>query len=335
MTALADPVAPIPAGPERNLAEGEAQSKDDELLDAYSRAVMGVVDALGPAVVSLQVRRGFRGMVAGEGSGLVVAPDGYVLTNSHVVHRTGRVQVTLADGRRVEGHAVGDDPPTDLALVKVDASALPYAPLEPVRIRPGQLCVAIGNPLGFHATVSAGVISALGRSLRGRDSRLIDDVVQHTAPLNPGNSGGPLASSTGRVLGINTAIIAGSNSIGFAVSVGTAAWVLAQLIARGRVRRAWLGIGGHTRRLDRRLAHHHGIDADSAVEIAEVTAGSPAAAAGLRDGDLLVSFAGKPLTSIEDLLRALRDWEPGRLASLRVLTRGRARDVAVTPREAT
>ncbi|HTM20608.1 MAG TPA: trypsin-like peptidase domain-containing protein [Kofleriaceae bacterium] len=307
--------------------------KDEDLLDAYSRAVMGVVDALGPAVASLQVRRGFRGMMQGEGSGVVVAPDGYVLTNSHVVHEVPRARVTLADGTRLDGQVIGDDPHTDLALVKVDASALPYAPIEPARIRPGQLCVAIGNPLGFHATVSAGVVSALGRSLRGRDSRLIDDVVQHTAPLNPGNSGGPLASSSGKVLGINTAIIAGSNSIGFAVSVTTAAWVLGQLMARGRVRRSWLGIGGHTRRLDRRLARAHGIEADSAVEIAEVTSGSPAAAAGLRDGDLLVAFAGKPVTSIEDLLRALRDWEPGRKGTLRVLSRGRPREVDITPRE--
>jgi S1-C subfamily serine protease len=310
------------------------EPKDEDLLDAYSSAVIGVVDKLGPAVASLRVRRGFRGMMAGEGSGVVVAPDGYVLTNSHVVHKAPKVGVTLADGARLDGHVIGDDPPTDLALVKVDGSALPYAPIEPTTIRPGQLCVAIGNPLGFHATVSAGVISALGRSLRGRDSRLIDDIVQHTAPLNPGNSGGPLASSSGKLLGINTAIIAGSNSIGFAVSVGTAAWVLAQLMARGRVRRSWLGIGGHTRRLDRRLARANGIEAESAVEIAEVTGGSPAAAAGLRDGDLLVAFAGKPLTTIEDLLRALRDWEPGRRGTLRVLTRGRPRDVDITPREA-
>ncbi len=320
IAAVADPIEPEP--------------KDEELFDAYSKSVIGVVDKLGPAVASLRVRRGFRGMMAGEGSGVVVAPDGYVLTNSHVVHKAPKVGVTLADGARVDGHVIGDDPPTDLALVKVDGSGLPYAPIEAATIRPGQLCVAIGNPLGFHATVSAGVISALGRSLRGRDSRLIDDIVQHTAPLNPGNSGGPLASSSGKVLGINTAIIAGSNSIGFAVSVGTAAWVLAQLMARGRVRRSWLGIGGHTRRLDRRLARANGIEAESAVEIAEVTGGSPAAAAGLRDGDLLVAFAGKPVTTIEDLLRALRDWEPGRRGTLRVLTRGRPRDVDITPREA-
>jgi len=322
---------PDPRDPD---APASADAADDgELLDAYSRAVIGVVDALGPAVASLRIKRGFRGMMRGEGSGLVVTPDGYVLTNSHVVHRAGRVAVVLADGRRLDGYLVGDDPGTDLALVKVDASSLAYAPLEPIRIRPGQLCVAIGNPLGFHATVSAGVVSALGRSLRGRDSRLIDDVVQHTAPLNPGNSGGPLASSTGKVLGINTAIIAGSNSIGFAVSVDTAAWVLAQLIARGRVRRAWLGIGGHTRRLDRRLARAHAIAADTAVEVAEVTGGSPAAAAGLRDGDLVIGFAGRPVATIEDLLRALRDWEPGKRAVLRVLSRGQAREVDITPRE--
>ncbi len=305
---------------------------DDALLDAYSRAVMSVVNRVGPAVASLQTR-GRRGRGGGEGSGLVVAPDGYVLTNSHVVRAGRTVRVTLPGGDQVEGTVAGDDPPSDLAVVRADASSLAHVVLDArVAPRPGQLAIAIGNPLGFQETVSAGVVSALGRSLQGHAARLIDDVIQHTAPLNPGNSGGPLADSAGRILGINTAMIRGSQGIGFAVSVDTAAWVLGEILARGRVRRAFLGIGGRTRPLDRRLAHHHGLTQRSAVEVMSVEGGSPASAAGLRDGDLVVALDGEPVTGVVNLVRLLRRITPGDHVALRVISRGR--ELAVSARAA-
>jgi S1-C subfamily serine protease len=200
-------------------------------------------------------------------------------------------------------------------------------------VRPGQLVVAIGNPLGFASTVSAGVVSALGRSLRGRDNRLIDGVIQHTAPLNPGNSGGPLADARGRVVGINTAIIARSQGIGFAVSAEIAAWVLAQLLARGRVRRSFLGVGGATRPLDRRLARAHNIESPTAVEIMSVDDSSPAARAGLRDGDIVHRIGERAVTSIDELVRAMRDVPPGQPTVLGILRRGQPLAVAVTPIE--
>ena len=307
---------------------------DDEALDAYSRAVIRVVTEVGPAVVSLQVRRKGWRRQAGEGSGVIVAPDGYVLTNSHVVHGASEVRAGLPDGRRLIGHVVGDDPPTDLALVRIEGSPLPYAPLHDSTVpRQGQLVIAIGNPLGFESTVSTGVVSALGRSLRGRGGNLIDNVLQHTAPLNPGNSGGPLVSSNGKLVGINTAIIARSQGIGFAVPAETAAWVVTQLLARGKVRRSILGLGGHSRRLDRRLVRHHELQADSAVEIMSVSQDGPAAQAGLRDGDLVYAFDEKPVATVDDLHRMLRDWLPGTEVIVRALRRGRARVFAVVPIE--
>jgi S1-C subfamily serine protease len=307
---------------------------DDELLDAYSRAVVGVVERAGPAVVSLEVARsrGARGGAGASGSGFVVTPDGYVMTNSHVVHGMRHVRVRAPSGETVEGQVMGDDPPTDLALVRIDASAIgAHLPIDgALAPRVGQLAVAIGNPLGFESTVSTGVISALGRSLRGRAGRLIDGVIQHTAPLNPGNSGGPLLDASGRVLGVNTAIIAYSQGIGFAVAVETAAWVLGQLLQHGRVRRAWLGVGAMRRPLDRRLAYHHGLGA-AAVEVQSVERDSPAARAGLRDGDLIVRFGERAIEGVDDLHRALRTWLAGTPATLRVLRRGTPLAIDITP----
>ncbi len=324
----APPAAPAPV----------AAPDDAELLDAFSRAVTGVVDEVGPAVVSLQVKpagRGRRG--EGAGSGVVVTPDGYLLTNSHVVGGAGaraELRVRTAAGEVVAGHLVGDDPATDLAVVKIDPDAVGAAraaALDAVAsLRPGQLVVAIGNPLGFESTVSTGVVSALGRSLRGRGGRLIDGVVQHTAPLNPGNSGGPLLDARGRVVGINTAIIAGSQGLGFAIGAETTAWVLSQLLAAGRVRRVWLGLGGARRPLDRRLARHHDLG-DTAVEVMSVEPGSPAARAGLVDGDLVVAFGGAPVTSVDDLHRRLRDAPAGVAVELTVIRRGGRIAVAITP----
>lgn len=321
-------------------------ASDEDLLDAYSRAVVDVVERAGQAVVSLEVGgkisgtrsprerlREWRAPNAGAGSGFVVTPDGYVMTNSHVVSNRSQIRVRTPAGETIEGRLAGDDPATDLALVRVEPSALAGTFLAidgALAPRVGQLAVAIGNPLGFESTVSAGVVSALGRSLHGKGGRLIDGVIQHTAPLNPGNSGGPLLDGRGRVLGVNTAIIAGSQSIGFAVAVETAAWVLSQLLAHGRVRRAWLGIGASKRPLDRKLAYHHGLGR-SAVEVQAVEANSPASRAALKEGDLLVRFATTAITSVEDLHRALRTWPADQPAELGVIRRGVRIAISLTP----
>ncbi len=311
---------------------------DDDLLDAYSQAVIGVVDKAGAAVVSLEVHQRGAMARAGAGSGFVVTPDGYVMTNSHVVSNARSIKVRTPSGEILDGQLTGEDPATDLALVRVDAKALaqangtvPYLSVDgSLTPRVGQLAVAIGNPLGFESTVSTGVVSALGRSLRGRGNRLIDGVIQHTAPLNPGNSGGPLLDTAGRVIGVNTAIIARSQSIGFAIAVETASWVLSQLLAHGKVRRAWLGLGAARRPLDRRLAYHHGLGA-SAVEVQSVEPGSPAAKTGLVDGDLIVRFADKPIENVDDLHKSLRTWELGKTARLGVIRRGTRVDLDITP----
>jgi S1-C subfamily serine protease len=324
------------------IAAARSETGDAELFDAYSAAVVGVVDRAGPAVVSLEVRGALKARTGigphGAGSGFLVAPDGYVMTNSHVVAAGKDLRVRTAGGETLAAHIVGDDPATDLALVKIDASGLaelgavaPFLAMDgTLAPRPGQLVVAIGNPLGFESTVSTGVVSGLGRSLRGRTGRLIDGVIQHTAPLNPGNSGGPLLDGKGRVLGVNTAIIARSQGIGFAVGVDTAAWVLGQLLAHGRVRRAWLGIGAVRRPLDRRLARHHALGA-AAVEVQSVEPKSPAERAGLKDGDLVVAFAGTKVEGVDDLHRALRDWPADRSAELALIRRGARMTVAITP----
>jgi len=302
---------------------------DAELLDAYSQAVIGVVEKAGAAVVSLEV--GSQRGPAGAGSGFIVTPDGYVMTNSHVVSGARHIKVRMPSGDVAEGQVMGDDPATDLALVRADlGSVTPLSVDGSLAPRVGQLAVAIGNPLGFESTVSTGVVSALGRSLRGKSNRLIDGVIQHTAPLNPGNSGGPLLDAAGRVLGVNTAIIARSQNLGFAIAVETAAWVLGQLLQHGRVRRAWLGLGAARRPLDRRLAYHHGLAA-AAVEIQAVEPGSPASRAGLVDGDLLVKFADKPVESVDELHRILRGWQAGLSARLVVIRRGARLDLDITP----
>jgi S1-C subfamily serine protease len=298
--------------------------------------VIGVVEAAGPAVVSIEVA-GKRGP-SGAGSGFVVTPDGYVMTNSHVVSGAKKIRVRTPAGEVTEGQVMGDDPATDLAVVRVETGALAsgggrplYLPVDAaVTTRVGQLAVAIGNPLGFESTVSTGVVSALGRSLRGRENRLIDGVIQHTAPLNPGNSGGPLLDSSARVIGVNTAIIARSQGIGFAIAVETASWVLGQLLQHGRVRRAWLGIGAARRPLDRRLAYHHGHGA-AAVEVQSVDPKSPAARGGLTDGDLIVKLDDRAIESVDDLHRALRDREAGKMLRLAVIRRGARLEVEVTP----
>jgi S1-C subfamily serine protease len=319
------PTSPVPAD----------RPSDLELLDAYSRAVVSVVESAGPAVVSVSVRgRPGRPTRPGEGSGFLVAPDGYLLTNSHVVHGAPTVKARLPGGDELAAQVVGDDPATDLALVRVAASSLPFLAVDgATRARPGQLAIAIGSPLGFESTVTTGVVSALGRSLRAGDGRLIDNVIQHTAPLNPGNSGGPLVDSTGRVLGVNTAMMSRTQAIGFAIPVATAAWVIGEILARGRVRRAWLGVAAQTRLLDRRLARHHDLTQRSAVEIMSISRRGPAASAGLEEGDLLVRVAERAVASIDELQGLLREWPPGRPAELHILRRGKALTITAVPSE--
>jgi S1-C subfamily serine protease len=308
----------------------DSETREREALDAYSRTVIAVVERSGPAVASLRVRAGRRRHA--EGSGFFVTPDGYALTNHHVVHGARQIELSLPDGERHEARLVGEDPGTDLALVRVAASSLPYLPLGTgAAPKPGQLVVAIGNPLGFSATVSAGVVSALGRSLRAPEGRLIDDVIQHTAPLNPGNSGGPLLSSSGRVVGVNTAMIGMSQGIGFAIAADTAEWVLSELLSAGKVRRGVLGIAGQPRRIDRKLLRELGLEQTSGVEVMSVEPSGAAARAGLIQGDLLITFDGHALHGIDDLQRQLRRWVAGRKTELHLLRGHERRTIEVQP----
>jgi len=299
---------------------------DDAALDAYSRAVMGAVEAVSPSVVSLSVghRRRFG---QGAGSGVVIAPDGYVLTNAHVVDGAGRVDVTFPGGKTVEARPVGGDRATDLAVVRVAGSDFAHARIgADGELARGQLVVAIGNPLGFDSTVSAGVVSATGRSLRGHDGRLVENLVQHTAPLNPGNSGGPLVDFRGRLVGINTAIIAFAQGMSFAIPSETVNWVVPKLLADGRVRRAYLGIQGQTVR----TAAGKG----TGVLVVSIERGSPAESAGLLQGDIIASVDGKPITSIDGLLRALARHAVGATLDVGVQRAGDPRTLSVRTREA-
>ncbi len=251
---------------------GATRNADADLLDAYSEAVIAVVEAVGPAVVSIAVEKAGREPVPepmGAGSGVLVAPDGYLLTNHHMVEMSDRLRVTLTDGTSMGAVLVGSDPSNDLAVVRAEGAGLPYATLgDSGVLRAGQLVIAIGNPFGFQSTVSTGIVSALGRALRSRDGRLIENVIQHTAPLNPGNSGGPLVDSRGRVAGINTAIIAMAQGIGFSIPANTARYAISQLLTYGHVRRGYLGISARPRPLARRLVRHHRLPFDAGVEVA-------------------------------------------------------------------
>jgi S1-C subfamily serine protease len=310
-------------------------AEDRALLDAYSRAVIDVVDRVGSAVVKLDVRTDGSRRHGGSGSGVIVAPDGLVLTNSHVVGGANRVSVTTVDGRRLVARVVGDDPDTDLALVRVEASAtLPAAALgDSKKLKRGQLVIAIGNPLGFESTVTTGVVSALGRSLRASTGRLIDDLIQTDAALNPGNSGGPLVSSRGEVVGINTAVILGAQGICFAVASNTASFVLGELVRHGRVRRAFIGISGQRTALPRRLRHAAGLDQDSAVMVAAIEPASPAARAGLSVGDIVIALDGHAITGADDLIRLLTGEKIGRSVEIEILRSGQRQRVALTPAE--
>jgi S1-C subfamily serine protease len=323
------------ASSESPLSETSVPADDQALLDAYSRAVIDVVDRVGPAVVRLDVKADDKTRRGGTGSGVIVSPDGLVLTNSHVVGGSTRLNVSTVDGRSLTARVVGDDPDTDLALVRVDSPAtLPAGALgDSKRLKRGQLVIAIGNPLGFESTVTTGVISALGRSLRAQSGRLIDDVIQTDAALNPGNSGGPLVSSRGEVIGINTAVIMGAQGICFAVAANTANFVLGELVRHGRVRRAFIGIAAQQMTIPRRLRHAAGLAQDGAVMVASVESGSPADRAGVVAGDIVVALDAATIGGADDLIRALTGETIGRDAALKVLRNGTLRDLAIKPEE--
>src|SRR5580765_5340830 len=313
---------------------------NDSLMDDYSRAVTRAVDIVAPSVVSIEVskkdanRRGRSDSAAGAGSGFVFATDGLILTNSHVVEGSSQVQVALPDGRDYAADVVGQDPDTDVAVLRITAPDLVPVTFGDSRLlRAGQLVVAIGNPYGFHHTVTAGVVSALGRSLRSRSGRLIDQVIQTDAALNPGNSGGPLVTSDGAVVGVNTAIIAGGQGLSFAVPISTVIAVLPPLLRDGRVRRGYLGMAGQNVPLLRRVTQFHRLDQAAAVLVISLEADGPAIAAGLREGDLIVAFDDQPVESLDDLHRVLTEARIGTTARISVLRGAERCEIEVRVKE--
>jgi S1-C subfamily serine protease len=310
---------------------GVAAASDAQLLDAYSQAVVHVVETVSPAVVHVHVE-GVRGRAGlGTGSGVVVSPDGLVLTNNHVVEGARSIVLTLGDGTRFNARPLGRDPDTDLAVLRGDTTqGLKAAQLANSKtLRPGQIAIAIGNPLGFQSTVTAGIISAVGRSLRAENGRLIDDVIQTDAALNPGNSGGPLVNTAGRVIGINTAMILGTQGLCFAVASNTAEYVLTQILAHGRVRRGLIGIVAEQVLLTQRMKHALGLPQTSAVGIREVQAGGPAELAGLKPGDLLVRLDGEAVAGVDDIARILDAGRIGREVDAHVIRAARVIEVSL------
>ena len=314
----------------------EPVTEDGQRLDAYSEAIASTVEQVQESVVFIAAPgRGARGSRGGTGSGFLFTPDGYLLTNSHVVHGATSLEVTRADGVKTRADLVGEDPDTDLAVLRVGSSrALPHAQLgESSRLRVGQIAIAIGNPLGYTHTVTAGVVSALGRTLRSTSGRLIHNVIQTDAALNPGNSGGPLLDSRGRVIGVNTAIIPGAQSICFATAIDSAKWVVTQLFAHGRVRRASMGLSGSTVALSRRVARFLEVEQRSAVRVEEVPRESPAQVAGVASGDTIVGIDGLTVASVDDLQRLLDESRIGRTCVLRILRGTRVVYLQVQPVE--
>jgi S1-C subfamily serine protease len=316
----------------------EAEKSDVELLDAYSRAVITVAEAVGPAVVSISVGKNSEGREPeqmGAGSGVVIAPDGYILTNDHVVHDAQKLTATLTNGTTLTARLMGTDQATDLAVIRAEGPSLPYATLgDSAALRVGQLVIAIGNPFGFQSTVSTGVVSALGRAFRSREGRLIEDIIQHTAPLNPGNSGGPLVDSRGRIVGINTAIIMMAQGIGFSIPSNTAKWIVSQLLTYGRVRRGYLGITARQRPLGRRLARFHQLKGEFGVEVQSVEPRSPAGRSGIRAGDVIIAINRQEVASVDHIHRFLSEWPIGDPVTITVIRNQERLEIEVKPTEA-
>ena len=315
-----------------NSADGSAYDETDHALDAYSRAVVSVVEKLSPSVVSIKMTHEARastrrGVVpfdmTGAGSGVIIAPDGYILTNSHVVHDSKGLEVFLSDGKRYPADVVGEDSDTDLAVLRIPAFNIKAAELgDSDKLRVGQLVIAIGNPYGFQASVTAGVVSATGRSMRSQTGRLIENVIQTDAALNPGNSGGPLVDSRGKVVGINTAVIQSAQGICFAIPINTARWVAGLLIKEGKIKRAYLGIKGLNRQLSRIEARRQEIGNEFGVEVHEVAKEGPANRAGIRTGDIIISINENSVQSVDDIHRYLTRVEVGTKLKLKILRNG-------------
>jgi S1-C subfamily serine protease len=312
---------------------------DAELLDAYSRAVVNTAEKVSPSVVKIdvtqrrQTRRGER-EAHGGGSGFIFTPDGLILTNSHVVHDATRIEVSLNDGRHFPGTLIGDDPATDLAVVRIDGPSLIAVSLgDSQQLRVGQLVIAIGNPFGFQYTVTAGVVSALGRSLRSQSGRLIDDVIQTDAALNPGNSGGPLVTSDGKVVGVNTATIMMAQGLCFAIGINTAKFVASRLLRDGRIRRSYIGVVAQTAPLHRRLVRFHDLPLESGVVVLSVESDSPAQRAGIGEGDVIIGLGGKPVGGIDDLHRLLTEVAAGVSIDIVIIRRTEKLSVQLVPEE--
>ncbi len=318
---------------------------DAPLLDAYSRAVTAAVERVSPSVVNVEVHQAVLNPNArtrsgeprerrGGGSGFVFTPDGLILTNSHVVHNATRIEVTLPDGARVPAHTIGDDPATDLAVIRIDASNLQAVQFgDSQQLRPGQMAIAIGNPYGFQSTVTAGVISALGRSLRSSSGRLIEDVIQTDAALNPGNSGGPLVDSQGHVIGVNTATILPAQGICFAIGINTAKFVASRLLRDGRIRRSYIGVSAQTVPIHRRIVRFYNLPKETGVVVVGVEPDSPARTAGLREGDVIVALDEKPVAGVDDLHRLLTDAQVGVRCALTIIRHTERLTLFISPEE--
>src|ERR1700736_3248047 len=327
------------AGPELESPQVSSGQDDVALLDEYSRTVVSAAERVGPAVVNIDIKQrleGHRGPreVGGSGSGFVIAPDGFILTNSHVVHAANQIEVSLPDGREYPAQLVGDDPDTDLAVIRIDAPHLAHVRLaDSESLRVGQVVIALGNPLGFQASVTAGVISALGRSMHAQSGRLIDNIIQTDAALNPGNSGGPLVNSAGEVIGVNMAMIRPAQGICFAIGSNTAKFVAAWLIRDGRIRRSYIGVAGQNVPIHRRIIRFYNLPLETGVRVVSVEKGSPAERAGVHEGDLIVAFNEQPIGSVYDLHKVLVGEQIGVTAKLLVIRHTEKLELSTLPAE--
>src|SRR5881227_1640858 len=312
-------------------------STDDLLLDEYSRSVVSAVARVAPAVVNIEIEQRVKNRprdVAGSGSGFVITPDGFILTNSHVIHHSTRIVVNVPDGRDCPAQLIGDDPDTDLAVIRIDAPQLAHVRLaDSESLRVGQVAIAIGNPLGFQASVTAGVISALGRSMHAQSGRLIDNIIQTDAALNPGNSGGPLVNSAGEVVGVNTAMIRPAQGICFAIASNTAKFVAGWLIKDGKIRRSYIGVAGQNVPIHRRIVRFYGLPLETGVLVVSVEKNSPAERAGLRQGDLIVAFNSQPIGTVHHLHKVLVGEQINVSASLTIIRHTEKLDVRILPAE--
>ncbi|EPG74725.1 trypsin-like peptidase domain protein [Leptospira fainei serovar Hurstbridge str. BUT 6] len=333
-TLVSNETNPVENGHPLLRSETASVVDDSELLDAYSRSVVNAVDRVGPAVVHLQVESNNSKGEGGSGSGFLVTPDGFLATNSHVISDAKKIRVRLSDGSTTEAELVGDDPYTDVAVLRIRGNGYRHASFaDSQKLKVGQLVIAIGNPYGFESTVTAGVVSALGRTLRSRTGRLIDNVIQTDAALNPGNSGGPLVDSKGRIIGINTAIILPAQGICFAVGSSTAEYIITRLITHGSVKRGYLGIGGQNQTIPHTVRGVNRISQESGVLVQSVETDSPAGKVGIRNGDIVISLAEKKIDGVDDLHKVLDESSIGKKLTIRLLRDGSLRTIFVEPRE--